>query len=75
MCVAVPAKVTKIENNTATVEVDGNRVTANIGLVDVKEGDYVLIHAGLVIQKVMRNEAEEMAELFNTLKELGENDG
>jgi len=40
-------------------------------LNDVKEGDYVLLHAGFAIQKISDQEARETLEL---LREMGELD-
>lgn len=70
MCVALPGKIEKIEDNIATVNFSGNVVRAHTGVVDVKVGDFVLVHAGLVIQKLDREEAENMTELFNMIKEI-----
>lgn len=70
MCVAAPSKVISIDGNTAVVDYDGNRINADKGIVEVKEGDYVLVHAGLIIQVLPENEAEYMLTLFNELGEL-----
>ena len=66
MCVALPGKVIEIKDRDAVVDFNGNQVTARAGLVDVKVGDYVLVHAGCVIQKVTQQDMEEM----QNLKEL-----
>ncbi len=66
MCVALPGKVIEIKDRDAVVDFNGNQVTARAGLVDVKVGDYVLVHAGCVIQKVSQQDMEEM----KNLKEL-----
>ena len=66
MCVALPGKVIEIKERDAVVDFSGNQVTARAGLVDVSVGDYVLVHAGCVIQKVTQQEMEEM----KNLKEL-----
>ena len=66
MCVALPGKVIEIKDRDAVVDFNGNQVTARAGLVDVKVGDYVLVHAGCVIQKVTQQDVEEM----KNLKEL-----
>ena len=71
MCVAAPGKIIELNGNTATIDYNSNTVTANAGVVDVNVGDYVLVHAGLIIQKISQSEAEEMADLFNVLEELG----
>lgn len=70
MCVAAPAKIISIDGNTATVDYNGNRINADKGIVEVKEGDYVLVHAGLIIQVLPEDEAEYMLTLFNELGEL-----
>lgn len=66
MCVALPGKVIEIKGRDAVVDFNGNQVTARAGLVDVKVGDYVLVHAGCVIQKVTQQDMEDL----KNLKEL-----
>ncbi len=70
MCVALPGIVKKIEGNNAKVEFDGNIVSAHTGIVKVCEGDYVLVHAGMIIQKLNRDEADNMISLFKELEEI-----
>ena len=70
MCVALPGKIEKIENGIADVNFSGNIVRAQTGVVKVEVGDFVLVHAGLVIQKLDQEEAENMTELFNIIKEI-----
>ncbi|MCR4716882.1 MAG: HypC/HybG/HupF family hydrogenase formation chaperone [Lachnospiraceae bacterium] len=72
MCVALPGIVKKIsaDGKTASVDFSGNLVNAAAGLVTLTEGDYVLVHAGCVIQKVKEDEANELAELFKELEEV-----
>lgn len=70
MCVASPGKITEINGDTATVDYSGNKTSAALGIVDAKVGDWVLVHAGLVIQVLPDNEAEYMRELFNDLEQL-----
>ena len=64
MCVAYPGKVLAIENNHARVDFTGSVVPVNISMVDVAPGDYVLVHAGMAIQKVETEEAKEWIALF-----------
>ncbi len=71
MCVAAPGKVIEINGNDATIEYSSNITHANIGIVDTKIGDWVLVHAGLVIQVLPEDEAQYMKDLFNELEELG----
>lgn len=46
MCLAVPAKVVKINGNDAKADFGGVLQTVNISLVDVDIGEYVIVHAG-----------------------------
>ena len=70
MCVAAPGKVTQINGDTAVIDYNGNKVNASKGIVDVKIGDYVLVHAGLIIQVLPEDEERNMLELFEELGEL-----
>ncbi|MCG9478857.1 MAG: HypC/HybG/HupF family hydrogenase formation chaperone [Actinomycetia bacterium] len=58
MCLAIPAKVIKIENNSAEVETLGVTKTVDITLIpEVRQDDYVLVHAGFAIQIVEKEDA------------------
>lgn len=70
MCVAAPGKVIEINGNTAVIDYNGNKINANKGIVDVKIGDYALVHAGLIIQIIPEDEAKNMIDIFNELGEL-----
>ena len=70
MCLAVPAKVTKILDERGYALVDyGGGVTrkVNISLVSVKEGDYVMIHAGFAIEKLDEERAKETINIFKEM--------
>ena len=69
MCVAYPGKVLTIENDHAQVDFTGSVVPVNISMVSVDPGDYVLVHAGMAIQKVETEEAKEWIALFRDLEE------
>lgn len=71
MCVAAPGKVIEINGVNAKVEYSSNITTVNKGIVDCKVGDWVLVHAGLIIQVLPEDEAQYMTQLFNDLEELG----
>ena len=60
MCLAVPARVIKLNANSARVEVAGIVRNCNVQLLtEVKVGDYVLLHAGFAIEKIDESEAKE----------------
>ena len=68
MCLAIPMKIIKINGNEGAVEVEGVQYTANLQLLDsVKEGDYVLVHAGFAIEKVDEKHATETLELLREI--------
>ena len=68
MCLAVPMKVVEIEGTTAVVEQEGVSRKARIDFLDgIKIGDYVLIHAGIAIERVRPEEAEETLRLIRML--------
>ena len=69
MCVALPGKVIEIKGRDAVVDFNGNQVTARAGLVDVKVGDFVLVHAGCVIQKVTQQDMEDLENLNQLMNE------
>ena len=65
MCLAVPMQIKKIASPLATVEVAGVSREVNIELLeDVKEDDYVIIHAGYAIEKLQPEEALETLDLL-----------
>lgn len=67
MCLGVPLKVINIIDNEKAIAQLGEKTTLeiNISLLDnVKEGDYVIVHAGFAIS-VLEN--EEAIEIINML--------
>ena len=71
MCVALPGTVIELHSRAATVDFSGNRVEARTGLVDVKPGDRVLVHAGCILQKVTEAEAESLTDLMEEVGAFG----
>ena len=75
MCLAIPGKIIEIESNNQHALIDygeGTQRKANISLVKVKKGDYVLVHAGFAIQVIDEKEALETLELFRSMLEAGD---
>ena len=70
MCVAIPGRVDSIEGSTAKVDFNGNLVNVNIGLVEPKVGQYVLVHAGCAIEVMEKDQAQEIIDLFADLEAL-----
>ncbi len=66
MCIAVPGKITSIdEQDVAIVDFGGTTKAALTDLVpDAAVGDYVLVHAGFVINRLSEEDALETLQLF-----------
>ena len=65
MCLAIPSKIVKIDNNMATIDVDGVRREVSLLLLeDARVGDYVIVHAGFAIQKIDEAAAMETLQLL-----------
>jgi len=78
MCVAVPLRVKSVKGNWAELEISGGVMKARADLVPVKEGDYVLVHAGFIIQKLEPEKALETIRMFlevaGAMRDTGEVD-
>lgn len=59
MCLAIPAKILKVNGNNAIADFGGVERDIRMDLVDAKTGDYVIVHTGYAIQKMDKNEAIE----------------
>jgi hydrogenase expression/formation protein HypC len=70
MCLASAGKILKIiDGNTAEVDFGGIKSEIKIMLTDnLKTGDYVLVHAGFAINRLSKNDAEE---IISASKESG----
>ena len=73
MCLAIPSRITKIENNMAIIDVDGVQREASLLLLeDAKVGEYVIVHAGFAIQKIDESAARETLSLLREAAEFAE---
>lgn len=77
MCLAIPGKIIALDRKKHAATVDygsGTKRKANVSLVQVKVGDYVLVHAGFAIQVLDEKEAQETLALFREMLSLQEED-
>jgi hydrogenase expression/formation protein HypC len=75
VCLAIPGKIVEIDKKRQSATVDygsGTMRKANVSLVDIKIGDYVLVHAGFAIQVLDEKEAQETLALFREMLSLQE---
>ncbi len=69
---AIPGKVIEISDGKAKVQYsEGVTNTANVSLVDVKIGDWVLVHAGFAIRTLSEADALETLALWDEMLEAG----
>lgn len=71
MCLAIPSKVIKInqQTNVATLETLGVEREASLDLMgeEVFVGEWVLIHIGFVMGKIDEKEAKESLALYEQI--------
>lgn len=71
MCLAIPSKITAIDEETsmATVETMGVTRSANLALVEdeVSVGDWVLVHVGIAMSRIDEDEARRSLDLFEDI--------
>lgn len=68
MCMALPGKIIKIENNQAVIQFNGHKHTAKLDLIKkIKIGDYVYTHDDYVLDKISQKEAEKILNLVKTV--------
>jgi hydrogenase expression/formation protein HypC len=65
MCLAIPAKIIKINKNKAKIEQMSIVKEIDISMLpNLKKGDYLIIRGGMAIQKIPKKEAEERLKLM-----------
>lgn len=69
MCLAIPMKIKKMDGDFAQVESGRLIRMVNIQMLpDIKEGDYVIVHAGFAIQKIDPKKAKETLRLIDEIR-------
>jgi hydrogenase expression/formation protein HypC len=72
MCLAIPSKIVKIEDNIGIIDVEGVKKEVSLLLIeDPRIGDYVIVHAGFAIQKIDQTEANESLKILREMASLG----
>jgi len=68
LCLGVPGKVLEVRNGVAIVDINGVKREVDAFLVpEVKEGDYVIVHAGSIISIISE---EDYREIVKYLREF-----
>ncbi len=77
MCLAIPAQVKTIEDNSLAI-VDILGVTREVALdltPQAQVGDFVLVHAGFAIEVVNEEDAQQTLDLIKQIPELADVEG
>jgi hydrogenase expression/formation protein HypC len=73
MCLAIPAKIIKIDDGMGTIDMEGaQRDVSLLLLEDARIGDYVIVHAGFAIHKIDEAEAMESLKVLREMASLAE---
>ena len=68
MCLAIPGKIIEIKDKKAKVDYEGLVKEADISMIDVEVGDYIIVNAGFAIQKIEEEAAKKSIALFKEMK-------
>jgi hydrogenase expression/formation protein HypC len=72
MCLAIPGKVLSRYEDIARVDFgEGTTRDVDVSLVDVKVGEYIIVHAGFAIEVVDEKEALETLRIWDELLSKG----
>jgi hydrogenase expression/formation protein HypC len=70
MCLSIPAEVIAIDGEEAIVSVGGVQYKASLQLVEnVVVGDFVLLHTGFALEKISKEEADYLWQVFKDQEE------
>jgi hydrogenase expression/formation protein HypC len=73
MCLAIPARIIKLEEDRAVVDAMCNQFNAKTTLLPhVKLGDLVLVHAGFAISTIDEDEARKTWELIEEIDQFND---
>ena len=71
MCLAIPAKLIRIDEHMGTVDMDGTQRDVSLLLLqDAQLGDYLIVHAGFAIHRIDEVEAQESLRILRELAAL-----
>jgi hydrogenase expression/formation protein HypC len=75
MCLAIPAKIVKIDDKMGTIDMEGTKRDVSLLLLeDPKIGDYVIVHAGFAIHKIDETAAMESLKVLREMAALVDGD-
>ncbi len=71
MCLAIPSRIVKIDDQMAVIDVDGVQREASLLLLENPAvGDWVIVHAGFAIHKIDEEVAQESLKILREAASL-----
>lgn len=68
MCIAVPGVIIGVSHRRAKVTMMGVETTVNIQMIEnPKIGEFVLVHAGSAIERIDKDNYDDLYTIFNLL--------
>jgi hydrogenase expression/formation protein HypC len=75
MCLAIPARIKSIQNQMATIDMEGTQRDVSLLLLeDARIGDFVIVHAGFAIHKIDEHEAMESLKVLRQMASIMDTD-
>jgi hydrogenase expression/formation protein HypC len=75
MCLAIPARIKSINDQMATIDMEGTQRDVSLLLLeDAAIGDFVIVHAGFAIHKIDEHEARESLKILRQMASLMDTD-
>ena len=73
MCQAIPRRVLEAHGSAGRIDRDGVSTEVNLAQVaGVAPGDYVIVYAGMALERVSAEDAQVMLEFYAAVAGLGE---
>ena len=71
MCLGIPLRVIKIDGKEAVGEANGLRQKIRADLIEnIQIGDYVMVHAGFAIEKMNKEQADEVIKTASEIEKI-----
>jgi hydrogenase expression/formation protein HypC len=71
MCLAIPSRIVKIDDQMAVIDVDGVQREASLLLLENPAvGEWVIVHAGFAIHKIDEEVAQESLKILREAASL-----
>ncbi|WP_020653159.1 HypC/HybG/HupF family hydrogenase formation chaperone [Massilia niastensis] len=71
MCLAIPMRVDELDGQTARCTASGIKREVSLYLLppgSVEPGDFVIVHVGYAIQKIVAHEAQTIWEMLDRMR-------